>query len=87
MNAAFEVNVKNKQASVGDCATDHLAVGTYTIGGQRAGRILCYTITAVRACSARRPVQSHIEWTDENASIYAQAIRNDLGDLSLYGGG
>jgi serine/threonine protein kinase len=83
MNATFEVNVNNKRASLGDCGTDHLAVETYTIGGQRAGRILCYTIT-------REPVrfnqesQSRIEWTDENASIYAQAVRSDLGDLSLY---
>ena len=83
MNAAFEVNVNNKRASRGDCATDHLAVETYTIGGQRAGRILCYTIT--RSLNHTEVLsQSRIEWTDENASIYAHAVRNDLGDLSLF---
>ena len=28
--------------------------------------------------------QSHIEWTYEDSSIYAHAVRNDLADLSLY---
>jgi len=85
MNAAFEVNVNNKRASIGDCATDHLAVDTYSIGGQRAGRILCYTITRLGSLLDTVELsQSRIEWTDENASIYAQAVRNDLGDLSLF---
>ena len=43
MNEAFQVNVNNKAAPDGECATDHLAVGTYTIGGEPAGRVLCYT--------------------------------------------
>jgi serine/threonine protein kinase/DNA-binding SARP family transcriptional activator len=85
MNAAFEVNVNNKRASTGNCETDHLAVETYTIGGRRAGRILCYTITRLGSLNdAEELSQSRVEWTDENASIYAQAVRNDLGDLSLY---
>ena len=62
----------------------HLAVGSYTIGGEPAGRVLCYTVTRSGRFSSALPAQSHIEWTDENASIYAHAIRNDLGDLSLY---
>ena len=44
MNAAFEVNANNKQAPDGECATDHLAVTPYSIGGDRAGRVLCYTV-------------------------------------------
>ncbi len=83
MNEAFQVNVNNKTAPAGDCATDHLAAGPYTIEGAQAGDVLCYTVQR-GPYSASLPPQSHIEWTDENASIYAHAIRNDLGDLSLY---
>ena len=82
MNDAFQVNVNNKAAPEGECATDHLAVGPYTVGGKRAGRVLCYTVKG--GSYSAKPAQSHIEWTDENASIYAHAIRNDVGDLSLY---
>jgi serine/threonine protein kinase/DNA-binding SARP family transcriptional activator len=83
MDSAFEVNMNNKQAPKGECATEHLAVTEYTIDSKPAGRVLCYTVK--RGPFTRQlPDQSHIEWTDENASIYAHAIRNDLGDLSLY---
>ncbi len=44
----------------------------------------CATRHVERGRSDALLPQSHIEWTDENASIYAHAIRNDLGDLSLY---
>jgi serine/threonine protein kinase/DNA-binding SARP family transcriptional activator len=88
MNETFEVNVNNKSARNGDCATDTLAVGRYTIDGELAGRVLCYTIERGpffdERLSGGFPNQSHIEWTDDNASIYAHALRNDLGDLSLY---
>jgi serine/threonine protein kinase len=88
MDAAFEVNVNNQRAPEGDCSTEHIAVGPYTIGGAPAGRVLCWTIDRSGAGpffrSEEEPDQSHIEWTDENASIYAHAVRNDLGDLSLY---
>ena len=83
MNEAFQVNVNNKTAPEGECATDHLAVGSYAIGGEPAGRVLCYTVERGPFSSAL-PTQSHIEWTDENASIYAHAVRKDLSDLSLY---
>ena len=83
MNAAFEVNASNKQAPDGECAIDHLAVTPYSIEGENAGRVLCYTVER-GSFTRESPDQSHIEWTDENASIYAHAIRNDLGDLSLY---
>jgi DNA-binding SARP family transcriptional activator/tRNA A-37 threonylcarbamoyl transferase component Bud32/WD40 repeat protein len=82
MNAAFQVNVNNKRAPEGECATDHLATDPYTIGGEPAGLVLCYTVKPGEF--TERPAQSHVEWADENASIYAHAIRNDLGDLSLY---
>jgi serine/threonine protein kinase/DNA-binding SARP family transcriptional activator/Tol biopolymer transport system component len=83
MNEAFQVNVNNKAAPEGECATAHLAVGSYTIDSEPAGRVLCYTVKR-GSFTDELPPQSHIEWTDENASIYAHAIRNDLGDLSLY---
>jgi DNA-binding SARP family transcriptional activator/tRNA A-37 threonylcarbamoyl transferase component Bud32 len=82
MNAAFQVNVNNKRAPEGECATDHLATGPYTIGREPAGLVLCYTVKPGEF--TERPAQSHIEWTDENTSVYAHAIRNDLGDLTLY---
>jgi hypothetical protein len=44
----------------------------------------CVTRFSAGRTQRRCRRQSHIEWTDENASIYAHAIRNDLGDLSLY---
>ena len=86
MTTAFEGNVNNKQAPPGDCATEHLAVEPYTIGGARAGHVLCYTFTSEGKLVDPRDTieQSRIEWTDENALIYAQAVRNDLSDLSLY---
>jgi serine/threonine protein kinase len=83
MNDAFQVNVNNKAAPQGECATDHLATEPYTIDGQSAGRLLCYTVVHGQF-SAELPDQSHLEWTDDNSSIYAHAIRNDLGDLNLY---
>jgi serine/threonine protein kinase/DNA-binding SARP family transcriptional activator/Tol biopolymer transport system component len=83
MNEAFQVNVNNKAAPEGECATDHLATEPYTIDGESAGRLLCYTVVRGQF-SAELPDQSHLEWTDDNSSIYAHAIRNDLGDLNLY---
>ena len=83
MNEAFQVNLNNKSATEGECATDHLATEPYTIDGEPAGRLLCYTVVRGQF-SAELPDQSHIEWTDDNSSIYAHAIRNDLGDLNLY---
>ena len=85
MDDAFQVNVNNKAAPEGECATDHLGVGSYTTGGEPAGQVLCYLVERAESeFSEHLSDQSHIEWTDENASIYAHAIRNDLGDLSLY---
>jgi TolB protein len=85
MDAALQQGVNSQQAPPGDCATDTLAVSPYTIGREPAGRVLCYTIEAGLARDAvGEPSRSHIEWTDENSSIYAHAVRNDLGDLSLY---
>jgi len=87
MNDAFQINLNNKRPPPGECATDHLAVTPYTIEDELAGRVLCYTIKktfeqlgVVEAATSR----SHLEWTDENGLIYAHAVRNDLGDLSLY---
>jgi DNA-binding SARP family transcriptional activator/Tol biopolymer transport system component/tRNA A-37 threonylcarbamoyl transferase component Bud32 len=78
MDAAFQLNANSTVAPEGDCATKELAVTSYTVGGELAGRVLCYT------SSYEGGYRSHIEWTDENANIYAHAVRNDLGDLSLY---
>jgi serine/threonine protein kinase len=86
MDAAFQNGVNSRVAPEGECATDRLAVTPYTVGGARVGRVLCYTVKhAPYDSSALQPAdQSHIEWTDENALIYAHAVRNDLGDLTLY---
>jgi TolB protein len=45
--------------------------------------VLCYLLERGPFASSL-PDQSHLEWTDDNTSIYAHAVRNDLGDLSLY---
>jgi tRNA A-37 threonylcarbamoyl transferase component Bud32 len=86
MDKAFQVNVNNRTATQGECATDHQAVSPYSIGGEPAGRVLCYTVEPETNAAgvAPQPDRSHIEWTDDNSSIYAHAVRNDLGDLSLY---
>ena len=85
MDAAFQLSADARQAPNADCSTEHLAVSSYTIDGERAGRILCYTIEPGRfGRTAGEPDRSHIEWTQENGLIYAHAVRNDLGDLSLY---
>jgi serine/threonine-protein kinase len=88
MDAALQVNANNKRAPDGQCATEPLAIGPYTVGSEPAGRVLCYTLERNPQPglfgSGNAPDQSHIEWTDENTSIYAHAVRNDLADLSLY---
>ena len=78
MNNAIQGSVNSHQAPKGQCATETLAVTPYTIGGSRAGRVLCYTLKRDEVD------QSHIEWTYEDSSIYAHAVRNDLADLRLY---
>ena len=85
MDVAFQSNADARQAPEDDCSTERLAVSSYSIDGERAGRILCYTIEpGTFGAAAGEPDRSHIEWTQENALIYAHAVRNDLGDLSLY---
>jgi hypothetical protein len=74
MDSAFDQNRSVLNAPAGDCAIDHNAFGTYTVGHEEAGRVLCYLIRG----------RSQIEWTDERLFVYAIAIRPDLGDLSLY---
>ena len=44
MDAAFQLSADARQAPEADCSTEHLAVSSYAIDGERAGRILCYTI-------------------------------------------
>jgi serine/threonine-protein kinase len=88
MDVAFQSNANIKRAPEGECATEHLAVTPYTIGGEPAGRVLCYTQAIhenpVVQAGGPKTQTSHIEWTDENSAIYAHAIRSDLGDLTLY---
>jgi hypothetical protein len=84
MNLAFQQGVNSHQAPNGECATDTLAASTYAIGGDQAGRVVCYTVEHSGGAFGSPTGQSHIEWTDENSSIYAHAVRSDLGDLSLY---
>jgi Tol biopolymer transport system component len=87
MNALFQANVSVRGATGGECAVDDVALTPYTIDGQPAGRMLCYRQSS-RAGSTFEPsesaVRSHIEWTDERTLIYAHAVRDDPGDLSLF---
>ncbi len=78
MDEAFQIRVNGNRAPDGECATDHLAVTPYSIDGEPAGRVLCYTLVIGDTET------SHIQWTDENSAIYAHAIRNDQADLTLY---
>ncbi len=85
MDAAFQINANTTGVPGGDCSAEHEAMSPYTIGGERAGRVLCYTAAASEFdVLSGEPDRSHIEWTQENGLIYAHAVRNDLGDLSLY---
>ncbi len=85
MDAAFQLSADARQAPEADCSTEHLGVSSYAIDGERAGRILCFTIEPGRfGRTVGEPDRSHLEWTQENGLIYAHAVRNDLGDLSLY---
>jgi serine/threonine protein kinase/DNA-binding SARP family transcriptional activator len=83
MDAAFQGQANGTTAPTGECATDRVAVTPYSVGGEPAGRVLCYTLER-GAFSRDLPDQSHIAWTDENGLIYAHAVRNDLSDLTLY---
>ena len=87
LDAAIQQGVNSLAADEGNCATDTLAISTYTTDGNPAGRVLCYTIVRGRSGFGSQtpgPDQSHIEWTDENTLIFGHAVRNDLGDLNLY---
>jgi serine/threonine protein kinase/DNA-binding SARP family transcriptional activator/Tol biopolymer transport system component len=85
MEAALQGGANRTGAPEGDCASDRLAVTSYTSGGEPTGRVLCYTIRQGLARQTEgEPASSHIEWTDENSLIYAHAIRSDVADLSLY---
>ncbi len=87
MDAAFQLKANIERAPDGECATDTHAITPYTIGGEPAGRVLCYTHEIYEDPLDRFGPSAHasfIEWTYENASIFAQASRNDIGDLSLY---
>jgi WD40 repeat protein len=87
MNALFQANVSVRGATGGECSADAVALTPYTIDGQPAGRMLCYR-QSTGAGSAVHPStpseRSHIEWTDERTLIYAHAVRDDAGDLSLF---
>lgn len=85
MNAAFQVQANINQAPDGECATDEHAVGPYTIDDVPAGRVLCYRMETREGTLVAEPQHSsHIQWTDERIFVYAHAIRNDPGDLTLY---
>jgi len=57
-----------------NCALDHNAVQSYTVGGHPVGRVLCL----------RTESDSRIEWTDPRFLILSLALRADLGDQDLY---
>jgi serine/threonine-protein kinase len=96
MTAAVQVNANIYGAPDGECATDPVAVGPYSIEGQTAGRVLCYELRIPDVATAAHNIAalfgaageanwvSHIEWTDERIFVSAHAIRNDRGDLNLY---
>jgi TolB protein len=74
MDVAFGNRANQAGTFGGDCATDHEAQNPYTVGGEGRGRVMCF----------RTDGESTIAWTDENLLVLGQAIRDDLGDLSLY---
>jgi DNA-binding SARP family transcriptional activator len=86
MDAAFQTGANIAGAPDGDCATDHEAVDEYRIAGERAGRVLCF----VRGPGPGEPFggsavdSSHITWTDERLLVFADALRRDASDLSLF---
>ncbi|MGH2636805.1 MAG: BTAD domain-containing putative transcriptional regulator, partial [Actinomycetota bacterium] len=84
MDAAFQVQANIARAPKGECATEEAAVGSYTIDGAPAGRVLCYALETSESLTAERQRSSHIQWTDERIFVYAHAIRNDIADLTLY---
>jgi serine/threonine-protein kinase len=74
LNVAFGNRANRAGTFGGDCATDHEAQNPYTVSGEGRGRVMCH----------RTDGKSMIAWTDENLLVLGQAIRDDLGDLSLY---
>ena len=86
MDAAFQVRREHPASARTASAPPTTRGGRVAIGGEPAGRVLCYTVEPATnaAGAAPQPDRSHIEWTDDNSSIYAHAVRNDLADLSLY---
>jgi serine/threonine-protein kinase len=76
MDVSFGNRVNAADAFGGDCATDHEAQNDYTVGGEDRGRVMCHRLQDQSV--------SVVAWTDENLLVLGQAIRNDLGDLSLY---
>jgi serine/threonine-protein kinase len=74
MDVSFGNRVNDAGTFGGNCATDHEAQNDYTVGGEDRGRVMCY----------RDRGRSVLAWTDENLLVLGHAIRDDLGDLSLY---
>lgn len=74
MDAALGKRAYAADAYGGNCATDVTAQNPYSIGGQQAGRVLCDRISST----------SMIAWTDERVLVFAEVVREDLGDVPLY---
>jgi serine/threonine-protein kinase len=86
MDAAFQTGANIAGAPDGDCATDHEAVDLYRVAGERAGRVLCFEQGpgAGEAFGGPATASSHITWTDERLLVFADALRRDASDLSLF---
>ncbi|HZD16614.1 MAG TPA: BTAD domain-containing putative transcriptional regulator [Actinomycetota bacterium] len=74
LDAAFGKRAYALGAYGGDCETDRRAQTTYAVGGADVGRVLC----------GQGSGRSEIVWTDERVLVLGHAVRQDLGDLSLY---
>ena len=83
MDAAFQINVNTTAPPPGTVRpSTRRCRRTRSTGPRRAGPLLHGRTGEFGVCGERD--RSHIEWTQENGLIYAHAVRNDLGDLSLY---
>jgi hypothetical protein len=77
LDAAYGLIGTDRGISGGDCADEVEGDGLYSVGGERAGSVLCY-----REDGGDSPI-SVVAWTDDRYRVFAVASRPDLADLTL----
>jgi class 3 adenylate cyclase len=77
LDAAYGLIVADRGIAGGDCADEVEGDGSYSVGGERAGSVLCFREEDGDSRS------SAVAWTDDQYRVLAVASRPDFADLTL----